>query len=291
MLVRRRHAHRERRGRGLVRRPPQDARAALGRDDGVDGVLQRQDDVAHGDRERTAGAALAGDDRHDRRPEPGHEADRPGDRLGDAPLLGLGAGMRAGHVDERHDRQARSLRELHDAHRLAVALGVRHAEVAPDVLLRVGSLLLSDHDDPPAVDRREPGHDRLVVAEQPVAVELDDLLGHLRQELEDARAAQVARELHPRPHRGLLVDRRRGGLRLVAVTGVATAVEDPVNHGRPPRAPGPGSGGPARAPGAGRPAGRSGRRTRAGTGTPSAGSRAGAPGRSCPRRRARRRTR
>ena len=144
-----------RRGRRLVGGPPQDRGAALRADDRVDRVLEGDDDVADGDRERPAGAALAGDDRDDRRPQPAHQPDRAGDRLGDAALLGLRAGMGAGHVDEGDDRQAEPLGELHDPHRLAVALGVGHAEVAPDVLVGVGALLLADDDDPPAVDPGE----------------------------------------------------------------------------------------------------------------------------------------
>ena len=79
----------------LVRRPPQDRRAALRADDRVDRVLEGDDDVADGDRERPARAALAGDDRHDRRPQAAHQPDRAGDRLGDAALLRFGAGMGA----------------------------------------------------------------------------------------------------------------------------------------------------------------------------------------------------
>ena len=58
---------------------------------------------------------------------------------------------------------------------------VRHPEVAPDVLVGVGALLLADDHDPPAVDPGEAGDDRGVVAEQPVAVELDEVVGHLRR--------------------------------------------------------------------------------------------------------------
>ena len=60
-----------------------------------------------------------------------------------------------------------------------------HAEVAPDVLLGVGALLLADDRDAAAVDRGEAADDRRVVAEQPVAVELDELVGH------GARAARA----------------------------------------------------------------------------------------------------
>ena len=67
-LVGGRHPHRQRRVGRLLRRPPQDRGAALGADHGVDGVLQGDDDVADGDGEGPARAALAGDDGDDRAP-------------------------------------------------------------------------------------------------------------------------------------------------------------------------------------------------------------------------------
>ena len=73
---------------------------------------------------------------------------------------------------------AKPLGELHHPHRLAVALGMGHPEVAPDVLVGVGALLLADDDDTPVADPGEARHDRLVVAEEPVAMQLDELVGH-----------------------------------------------------------------------------------------------------------------
>ena len=67
LLLARRQAHRHRGLAGGLGGAPQDARAALGRDDRVDGVLERQDDVADRDGQGAAGAALARDDGHDRR--------------------------------------------------------------------------------------------------------------------------------------------------------------------------------------------------------------------------------
>ena len=232
------HLHGDRGGGCLVRRAPQDRGAALRADDAVDGVLEGDDDVADGDRERAARAALPGDDRHDRRPEAGHEPDRAGDRVGDAAFLGLGAGMGAGDVDERHDRQAEPLGELHDPHRLAVALGVGHPEVAPDVLVRLGALLLADDDEPPAVDPGESRDDRLVVAERAVAVELDELVGHRRHELERVRPLDVPGELDPRPDRVAWIGRLGGRAvrRRVVAPGLARgAAAQAVNHGGPPR--------------------------------------------------------
>ena len=60
------HPHRRGRGAGLVARAPQDRRRALGADDRVDRVLERQDDVADADGQGAARAALAQDDDDDR---------------------------------------------------------------------------------------------------------------------------------------------------------------------------------------------------------------------------------
>ena len=126
---------------------------------------------------------------HDRRPQPGHERDRAGDRFGDAALLRLGPGVGTRNVDERDDREAEALGELHDPDRLAIALQVRHPEVAPDVLVGVGPLLLTDDRDHAAVEPGQAGHDRGVVAEEPVAVQLDEVLDRLLDELERPAAS------------------------------------------------------------------------------------------------------
>jgi hypothetical protein len=57
LLVGRRHPHRDGGGLRLVRGAPQDRGAALGRDHRVDGILERDHDVADGDRQRAARAA------------------------------------------------------------------------------------------------------------------------------------------------------------------------------------------------------------------------------------------
>ena len=140
----------------LLGRSPQDGGAAFGADDRVDRVLERQHDVADGQPERAARAALAGDDDDDRGAQAGHQADRLGDRLGDAALLGRGAGEGPLDVDEGQDRHGEALGQVHDPHRLAVALGMGQAEVAADVLLGVLALLEADDDDAPAGDPARP---------------------------------------------------------------------------------------------------------------------------------------
>src|SRR5690606_33351702 len=99
------------------------------------------------DRERAARAALADHYADDRRPEARHREEIARDRLALAALLGADAGIRALRVDQRHDRQRKLLRELHDAQGLAVTLRARHAVVAIDALLRVAALLVTDQRD------------------------------------------------------------------------------------------------------------------------------------------------
>ena len=101
---------------------PEDRRAALGRDDRVDRVLLHQHPVRDRDRDGAAGAALADHDRDGRHAEPRHHGLGTGDRAALTVLLGGDARVGTGGVDEREEREAVPVGELHHAHRLAVAL-------------------------------------------------------------------------------------------------------------------------------------------------------------------------
>ena len=59
--------------------------------------------------------------------------------------------------------------ELHQALRLAIALGPRHAEIVLDARLGVVALLLAEHDDAAAVQPADAAHDGGVLAEGAVA--------------------------------------------------------------------------------------------------------------------------
>ena len=100
---------------------------------------------------------------------------RAGDRLGLAALLGIDAGIGAGGVDERDDRQLEAVGEFHEPHRLAVALRPRHAEIVPEPALGVGALFLAEDADRLAAEAAEAADDRLVVAEFAVAGERREL--------------------------------------------------------------------------------------------------------------------
>src|SRR6267143_6137062 len=88
-----------------------------------------------------------------------------------------------------------------EAHGLAVALGIRHAEVPNDVLLGRRTLLLADDNDRAAIELGDAADDRRVVAERPISVELLKTLEHAADDVERMRARDVARGLHGLPGR------------------------------------------------------------------------------------------
>ena len=108
----------------LVAVAPEDQRAPLGRDHRVDRVLLHQHAVGDGERDRAARAALADDARDGRHAEAQHRGLRARDRAALPVLLRRDARVRAGRVDQRHDREAEAVRDRHHAHRLRVALRV-----------------------------------------------------------------------------------------------------------------------------------------------------------------------
>src|SRR5690242_11912653 len=80
-------------------------------------------------------------------------------------------------------------------HRLAIALRVRHPETAIDTLVDVAPLLLPDEDDRAAAELAEAGDHRTVVAERPVAVQLEPVLEQAVDVVERVRPVIVAGQL------------------------------------------------------------------------------------------------
>ena len=132
-----------------------------------------------------------------------HDLEVLGDGLGLAALLGVDAGIGAGRVDEGEDGQPEPRRQLHQAPRLAVALGARHAEVAPHVLLGAAPLLVADDHHRPPAEAPHAADDRLVVAEGAIAVQLDEVLEQAADVIERERAQRMARQQHLLPRRQL----------------------------------------------------------------------------------------
>ena len=77
--------------------------------------------------------------------------------------------------DEGDDRGGELGGEPHQPEGLAVALRVRHAEVAFQVLLGVPALLVPDHHHRAAAQPRPAAHDGGVVEVEAVAVQLDEV--------------------------------------------------------------------------------------------------------------------
>ena len=83
-------------GGGKFAVAPQNGGATLRRNDGVNGVGKHEDHIAHGNPERAATAAFAGDDNDHRHAEYGHFLEGFRDGLGLSARLGLESGIRAG---------------------------------------------------------------------------------------------------------------------------------------------------------------------------------------------------
>src|SRR5690606_3420445 len=181
---------------GLVRLP-EDRGAPLRRDHAVDRILEHEDAVGHAQGEGAAATTLPDHDGDGRDPQASHLPQTARDRLGLTALLGADPGVGARRVDQRNDRVAELLGELHQAERLPVPLRVRHPEVALQVLLHVAPLLVPDHHDRPSIQARPAAHDRRGVAERAVAVQLDEIREDPGNVIERVRAAGVPRELGP----------------------------------------------------------------------------------------------
>src|SRR5262249_21935949 len=87
----------------------------------------------------------------------------------------------------------------HGAHRLAVALGIRHAEIPLRPLLQVAALLVADQDDGPSAELAEAGDERVVVRAAAIAVQLEEVLEDPLDVVEGVRTSRVTRELDRLP--------------------------------------------------------------------------------------------
>ena len=215
-------------GRGLGGIAPQDGGAAFRRDHRVDRVLQHRHHVAGGERDRAARAALTdhgGDDRHRRRQE---RVDRARDRFRLAARFRFDAGKRADRVDERQDRQAEPGGELHQAARLAVALGLGHAEIVADAGLGVAAALDADRDHRLAFEAPEPAHHGPVVGEGAVAGERRPVGEQAAEIVERARTLRVARDLRLLPGREFRIGRPELPISLLGQPGELVGDVDPA---------------------------------------------------------------
>src|SRR3984885_5134048 len=178
---------------------PQDRRAGLRRNDRIHAELQHDQPVADADGESTSRSALADDQAQHRRRKVGHLKQVSRDRLALATLLRADAGISARRIDQRDDRNAESLRHLHQPQCLAIALGFGHAVIAPHSLLGVAALLVADQHHRYALDPRQSADDGQVVAVHAVAVQfvpVGENHGHI---VEGIRTLRMTRQLRDLP--------------------------------------------------------------------------------------------
>ena len=121
-----------------------------------------------------------------------------------APKSGIGAGQ----IDEADDGSTEFLGNLHAAKRLAIALGMGHAEVALHALLRGAALAVADHQHFVIAEPRHAARHRGIVAKGAIPVNLAEIREDPLDKVHGVRPLGMARRLNSLP-------RRRNRLRVV----------------------------------------------------------------------------
>src|SRR5579864_2444408 len=198
---------------------PHDGGAAFGRDDRVDRVFHHENAIGYRDGERAAAATYADNGCNDRNLQAGHLAQVVGDGFGLSALFGLHPGICAVSVDQGEDRAAEFFRDLHDADRFAVSLGMGRAEVTVDALLHVAPLLRGDEHDFFAVEAGHAADDGGIVAEAAVSVNFAEVREDALDVVERLGALRMSRQFGLLPGAGRGVHFAAQGLDAVLELG------------------------------------------------------------------------
>ena len=166
-------------------------------------MFQHEQRVGRGQRHGAAGAALADDDADQRHAKPQARFDAAGDGGGLAARFRVDARIGPGRVHQGDHRQGEMVGQRHQALRLAVALGPRHAEVVGDARLRVRPLFGADDDHRTAAEPSQAADDRPVLGERPVAGEEREVLEQGVDVIEGMGPVGVAGHLGLLPRREL----------------------------------------------------------------------------------------
>ena len=106
---------------------------------------------------------------------------------------------------EADERELVQVGKLHQPHRLAIPLGIGHAEVAVGALLDVSPLLIADERNRATVETSKADDERVIVGAATVPVQLDPVVEEPLDVVQRVRAVLMARELDRTPD--LLVGR------------------------------------------------------------------------------------
>ena len=123
-------------------------------------------------------------------------------------------GEGAGGVDEGDDREAEGVGHLHQAKGLAVAFGVRAAEVTAEVFLGVAAFLLADDHDRTTFEESRAADGGLVVHEEAVAVQFLEVIEQHADIVQGVGPAGMAGQLDALPGVQVAVDLSAGLLHL-----------------------------------------------------------------------------
>ena len=115
------------------------------------------------------------------------------------PFFRADAGISAGGVDERNDRQPELVRQAHQPKRLAIALRVGRAEVTQNVFFGIVPFLRADHDDLVIAQPRQTADDGPIVGIKPVAVQFGKIGERRLQVIQRVRTLGMPRQLHSLP--------------------------------------------------------------------------------------------
>ena len=166
-------------------------------------MLQHIDAVRHRDAERAARHALAddgGDERHLQRQA---LFGRARDGFGLPAFFGAEPGIGAGRIGEGQHRQTETVGQIEEPDGLAIALGHRHAEIVFEAALGVVALFMAEQRDRLPAETAEPGHDRLILAKQPVAGERGEIVDQAGNVIGEMRPRRMAGDHRLLPWREL----------------------------------------------------------------------------------------
>ena len=96
-----------------------------------------------------------------------------------------------------HDRKPEAARHFVEPFGFTIALGVRHPEVAFDVVLGAAPLLMAEDHDGAAMKTGQPADDGGIVAERTVAVQFDEAVEQTLDVVERVRSGGMSPRAGP----------------------------------------------------------------------------------------------